>query len=154
MQALTASWICYHRVVPSSSPQPRLYIASCFEFGRLGFLTFYVQLKYSFLSHCGQHTMTNTGSKVIVLLLLLNHYWLIACLYKSISEEFNLRKPRTRPSRPRAEHYPKTLSKRFFIFWGIFEHYFNISTQAFLRHVLALFSTLFKYFTRAIGKGE
>ena len=35
--------------------------------------------------------MKNTGSKVIVLLLLLNHYWLIACPYKCISEEFNLR---------------------------------------------------------------
>ena len=58
--------------------------------------------------------MTNTGSKVIVLLLLFNHYWLVACLYKCISEEFNLRNREHVPvvperdliSQPRAEYSP------------------------------------------------
>ena len=81
--------------------------------------------------------MKNTGSKVIVLLLLLNHYWLIACPYKCISEEFNLRDRQHVPvvperdliSQPRVEYPPphhtrppplpkqkKTLSKHFFHF--------------------------------------
>ena len=58
--------------------------------------------------------MKNTGSKVIVLLLLLNHYWLIACPYKCISEEFNLRDRQHVPvvperaliSQPRVEYPP------------------------------------------------